>query len=239
MEPSMAARTSRTKASRYSPPERVRELRPSFLTWTSEAEMLHAPAQFWAAGDADLLNSWQQRVSVIGSRKAGDRALGDAGAISAELASRGLIVVSGLAKGIDRAAHTAAMASGGRTIAVIGTPIDKCYPAEHKRLQEEIYRDHLLVSQFPSGRRTYPSDFVTRNKFMALISHATVVVEAGDSSGTLSQASETQRLGRKLFIAKGVLRNKSLAWPEKFLNPKSGEPAIVLEDIDQLLDHLK
>src|SRR5207247_10097113 len=106
----------------------------------------------------------------------------------------GIVVVSGLARGVDTEALSAAIAAGGRVIAVIGTPIDKAYPAENKRLQEQIYSEHLLISQFPPGRRVYQSNFPERNKLMAAISDATVIIEAGETSGTLHQAAAWVRV---------------------------------------------
>ncbi len=126
-------------------------------------------------------------------------------------------------------------AKGGRTIAVIGTPLDKAYPSEHAALQEEIYRDHLLVSQFDSGSRVFPSNFVKRNRTLALLSHATVIIEAGDGSGTLSQAAETVRLGRPLFIAQSVMSNPDLEWPARFI----ANGALVLERMEQVLDAVR
>lgn len=232
-----AMATSRKK---YSPPSDVQQLSLSNV-WDSvqPEEVLRAPPSFWLAGDAGLLELGRLRVAIVGSRDAGELGIRRARRLAAELSELGIVVVSGLAKGIDRAAHDGAMENGGRTIAVIGTPIDKAYPVEHAAIQQAIYTHHCLVSQFAPGSKVYPSNFVERNRFMALISNASVIVEAGDGSGTLSQAAETQRLGRHLFIMKNVLDNKSLSWPSKFLRPKTGRPAIILEHVDQLRDLLK
>jgi len=140
-------------------------------------------------------------------------------------------VVSGLALGVDTEALTAALEARGRTIAVIGTPIDKAYPAENKRLQELIYREHLLISQFPPGKKTYPSNFPERNKLMAAISDATVIVEASDTSGSLHQAAECLKLNRWLFIAKSVLEDRTLQWPSKFTHYPKTRPLNVTGDI--------
>src|SRR4029077_2549969 len=90
------------------------------------------------------------------------------------------------------------------------------YPAENKRLQEQIYRDHLLISPFASGERVFRANFPERNKLMAALSDATAIIEAGDTSGTLHQAAECVRLGRWLFIAKSVMEDSSLKWPANF-----------------------
>lgn len=236
----MASATSqvdgmRARGSRYQPPAEVCELSAAVLGNLNPMEALLAPPKFWAAGDVSLLGPTMKRVAIIGSRDASEDARKRASKLSRQLCEAGVIVVSGLAKGIDRAAHDSAIATGGHTIAIIGTPIDRCYPIEHADLQREIYRRHLLVSQFAAGTRTFPSHFIERNRFMSVVAQATVVVEAGDTSGTLSQAAETQRLGKPLFIMRSVLENKSLTWPAKFLHPKTGRPAHVLEDVSQVL----
>jgi DNA processing protein len=101
-------------------------------------------------------------------------------------------------------------------IAVIGTPIDKAYPAENKRLQERIYREHLLISQFEAGRRVFQGNFPERNKLMAAITDATAIIEAGEASGTLHQAAECVRLRRWLFIPRSVMDDPLLRWPDRF-----------------------
>jgi DNA processing protein len=133
------------------------------------------------------------------------------------LAQRGITVVSGLARGVDAAAHLGALEENGHTVAVIGTPLDRAYPAENASLQEDIYRKHLLLTPFPIGERVYPSNFPKRNRVMAAVSDATVIVEASDTSGTLHQAAECGLLGRWLFIMKSVADNPDLKWPAKFI----------------------
>lgn len=174
---------------------------------------------FWA-GDKTLLEN--PVVSIIGSRKASQEALSRAYKLAKELSHAGIHIMSGLAKGVDFIAHCSAMQNGGKTIAVIGTPLSRAYPAEHSEVQEEIYRKHLLVSQFDGSRRTYPSDFVKRNRTMCALSDASVIVEASDTSGTLHQAEESVRLGRPLFIMRSVVQNPELTWPAKFL----GKPGV-------------
>jgi len=167
------------------------------------------------AGKLDLLR--RPCVSVIGARAVSPEGKARAARIARELAKADIVVVSGLAKGVDQAAHQASIDSGGRTVAVIGTPLDKAYPAENGELQEAIWRDHLLISQFRPGQRTFPSDFPKRNRLMAAITDASIIVEASDTSGTLHQAAECARLGRWLFIMRSVVENPKLTWPKKFI----------------------
>lgn len=185
------------------------------------------------AGDRSLLK--QKCVSVIGARDVSEGGARRAKKIAAQLAHAGVVVTSGLAKGVDISAHRGAMNNSGKTIAVIGTPLEKCYPAEHADIQEEIYTHHLLVSQFAAGTRTFPSDFPKRNRLMAALTDASIIVEATDSSGTLHQAAECIRLKRWLFIMQSVAEDPDLEWPQKFLK----EPTVaVLSSLDDVLERI-
>lgn len=182
------------------------------------------------SGEIDLVD--RPAIAVIGTRNVSEIGRKRATKFARELVQRGVVVVSGLAAGVDAAALLSAMAAGGRVIAVIGTPLDKAYPAENSRLQEEIYRSHLLISQFAPGERTFPSNFPARNRTMAAISDASVIIEASESSGTLHQAAECVRLGRWLGISKSVAEDPRLEWPSKF---RSYERCIVLESTEELV----
>jgi len=174
------------------------------------------------------------RVSIIGSRGASEKGLSEAREISKILIENEVVIVSGLAKGIDTVGHKTAIEYGGRTIAVIGTPLNKVYPKENTELQEELMKNHLVVSQYPIGHSTTPKDFVLRNRTMALISDATVIVEAGESSGSLHQGWETLRIGRPLFICKDVVENSQLEWPEKMIQ----YGAMILDEPTDILENL-
>lgn len=187
----------------------------------------------WLAGDVSLVK--QPCVSIVGAREVSKEGAARARRLAKELAQAGIVTVSGLAKGVDTEALTEAINAGGRVIAVIGTPIDRAYPAENKRLQEKIYRDHLLVSQFAVGKRVFPSNFPERNQLMAAISDATVIVEASDTSGSLHQALECSRLGRWLFIAKSLAENPALTWPQKFLTYPTTRVLNRLSDITDVI----
>lgn len=226
--------------SRYVPPKNISEIsynelfeycgRPVGPT----QEQLFAPRSLgdnvvYYSGDISLL--LRPCVSVIGARSASDEALRRARKIAALLASAGVVVTSGLAKGIDAAAHTGALGENGKTVGVIGTPLERAYPIENAELQETIYRDHLLLSQFAPGSRTFPSDFPKRNRLMAAVTDASVIVEASDTSGTLHQATECIRLGRWLFIMKSVVDSPLLDWPQKFLKEERVAVLSTIEDV--------
>ena len=116
----------------------------------NEVEAKHAPNELFVVGDVEVMRHGP-RVSIVGSRKATAEGLKRAERLARLVAERGGVVVSGLAEGIDTVAHQTAMGSGGRTVGVIGTPLEKSYPSQNAGLQERIAREHLLVSQFPAG----------------------------------------------------------------------------------------
>lgn len=183
----------------------------------NDVERKYAPRQLYVAGDLDLLKRGP-RVSIVGSRTATAEGLARARALSRALVNHGMIVVSGLAAGIDTAAHTAAIEAGGRTVAVLGTSIEDSYPRENEALQAQIIREHLAVSQFAPKTKTQPKNFPLRNRTMALLSDATVIVEASEKSGTRHQGWEALRLGRLLFLMESVATDPSLSWPAQMIH---------------------
>jgi DNA processing protein len=201
----------------------------------NEVEQKNAPEVLYVAGDTGILEEGA-RVSIVGSRQASPEGLRRASRLAGLLAGRGIVVVSGLAEGIDTAAHTAAIKHGGRTIAVLGTPLDQVYPRQNAALQEEIMRDHLAVSQYPVGYPVQRKNFPLRNRTMALISDATVIIEAGNTSGSLSQGWEALRLGRSLFLAKSVTQDPSLKWPAEMIH--YGAEVLSDQTIEELFDSL-
>jgi DNA processing protein len=201
----------------------------------NETEKRRCPRLLFVAGDAGLFSD-HPKVSIVGSRKASSIGIKRAEKISRLLSQNGVVVVSGLAEGIDTAAHTAAIQAGGRTIAVLGTPLDKTYPKSNLELQREIIEHHAAVSQFPIGQPVQPKNFIMRNGTMALIVCASVIVEAGDTSGALSQGWEALRMGRLLFIMDSVFSNKNLKWPNEML--RYGAQVLSDENFESFLDVL-
>lgn len=187
-------------------------------------------ATVYFAGDMTVLRA--PCVSIVGTRQASEAGLLRAGRLARELAAAGVVVVSRLARGIDTAALTSAMMCHGRVAAVIGTPLGKACPAENGPLQERIWREHLLLTPFAEGETVYRSNFPKRNRVMAAVSDATVIVEASDTSGTLHQAAECHRLGRWLFIMRSAAEDRSLTWPASLL----GKPrTAVLERAEDVI----
>lgn len=151
-------------------------------------ERRNSPKLLWYQGHREFLR--ERRVSVVGTRKASEAGLRRAARLATELARADVVVVSGLALGVDAAAHRAAIQAGGRTIAVLGNGIDLCSPKANQELQELIARDHLVLSQFEPGTLPIDRNFPQRNRTMALVSEATVIIEAQERSGTVTQGWE-------------------------------------------------
>lgn len=162
-------------------------------------------------------------IAVVGSRKVSEEGVRRTRKLVKYLVEDGYTIVSGLAEGVDRAAHTAAIQAGGQTIAVIGTPLSHYYPKENKDLQDKIRSDYLLISQVPFKRyldkdyRYNRTFFPERNITMSALTKATIIIEASDTSGTLYQARAALAQGRKLFILDSCFQNPKISWPEKFL----------------------
>lgn len=192
------------------------------------------PAYLFAVGDVSVLN--RRCIAVVGTRNATPQGLAVAAKIATGLAKHGVVVVSGLARGIDGAAHRAALVMGpGNTAAVLGTPVDKVYPAEHRSLQDEIARTGALVSQFPVGLPVSKFNFPERNRVMSGLCEATIVVEAGDTSGAVIQARQCTSQGRSLFLTDIVRKNADLKWPSTYLE-RGARIANSAEDILRQLD---
>lgn len=178
-------------------------------------ETVDAPPYLFYKGDIHLLR--EKSVCVVGSRNASAESLNKTERIVKSLIKRNIVVNAGLAKGIDTATHTAALKYGGKTIAVIGTPINQYYPKENKALQIEIEKKGLVISQFPPCNSIYRWNFPTRNATMSGISLATIIMEAGETSGALKQADYAFKQGRDVLIPLSALNNTLIQWPKKYI----------------------
>lgn len=199
----------------------------------NEFQRRNAPAKLYTSGDIEILRS-TVRVSIVGTRHPTPEGRRRAARLARALVDHSVTVVSGLAEGIDTEAHQTAIRRGGKTIAVLGTPLDYFYPRENEPLQRLIMAEHLALTEFASGHPVRKTNFPRRNRMMALISDASVIIEAGESSGTLHQGWEALRLNRPLFIAKSVVEQADLQWPKEMLD----YGAIVLTNTDELLAEL-
>ena len=167
------------------------------------AEISDPPTCIWPRGDCALLSA--TAVAVIGARAASQEGLIAASEIAFDLARAGIVVVSGLARGIDAAAHRGALDAGGKTIAVLGTGIDRVYPAENERLHEEIASSGLLLTELPPGTPPLEWHFPRRNRIISGLSRAVVVVEARDKSGSLITARLAADQGRDVMAVPGTI----------------------------------
>lgn len=195
-------------------------------------EQRFAPERLWTRGDTTLL-ARHPRVAVVGTRSPSAEGERRARRLVKELVKNGTLIVSGLADGIDTIAHTEAIALHGRTIAVLGTPLDQVFPRTNASLQARIGERDLLVSEFAPGSKVARGNFPRRNRTMALIADATVIVEAGATSGTISQGWEAIRLGRPLFLLRSLV-DAGHSWPREMIH----HGAFVLDEMADLLDVL-
>ena len=170
----------------------------------------------------ELVNS-PRSIAIVGTRNPSSEGLSRTRKLVRSLVADDFTIVSGLAKGVDAEAHKTAIKEGGRTIAVLGTPLSQSYPRENKELQKEIAAHHLLISQVPVKRYEQQPNptanrhfFPERNVTMSALTDATVIIEAGETSGTLVQARAALKQGRALFILDSCFNKPGLQWPHKF-----------------------
>jgi len=172
-------------------------------------------------------------VAIVGSRKPSPKATETAYLISQFLSEHRIVVASGLAEGIDTAAHKATIEAHSQTLAVLGTPLDQVYPQKNCVLQQVIMQKHLAFSQFPIGTPIRPENFLQRNKTLAQLTHASVMVEAQPRSGSLNHASHALKLGYPLFIYRPL--NENQIWVQQMLT----KGATLFEDPDEISRQLK
>lgn len=185
-----------------------------------------APPVLFARGS---LRPNDQAVSVVGSRAASERGLTFARGVASALTAEGVTVVAGLALGIDTEAHVTALAAGGRTVAVIGTGINRVYPAVNARLQDEIATRGLVLSQFWPDAPPQRHTFLMRNATMSGYGLATVVVEAGEQSGARAQARMAVGHGRPVILTDLVVERND--WAKALLGRPGVHVAVSPEDV--------
>ncbi len=165
--------------------------------------IIDPPLALFYEGDLSLLG--KPGLAIVGSRRASPYAVNVAGLLARQLAPLGLTIVSGLALGIDSASHTAALDSGGTTIAVLGTGIDVIYPRPNRPLFRRIAEHGLVVTEFPPGSPPRPEHFPIRNRIISGLSHGTVIVEASSRSGSLITARMAAEQGRDVLAVPGSI----------------------------------
>lgn len=173
---------------------------PGMLT-----EGLTPPPLLFIRGNTQCLQ--QPALAIVGSRHATPQALRIASEFATELAQKGVVIVSGMADGIDTAAHQGALKGSGSTVAVWGTGIDRVYPARNKELAQQISHHGCLISEFPLGTRPLAGNFPRRNRLIAALSQGTLVVEAAVESGSLITARLAGEMGREVMAIPGSIDN--------------------------------
>ena len=189
------------------------------------------PPALWYCGTLDAFRA--PAVAVVGSRAASAVALETAAQLGADLAARGITVVSGLARGVDSAAHRGALRSG-RTVAVLGSGVDHIYPHEHTALAGEISRDGLVLSEYPPGTPPRAFNFPMRNRLISGLSQAVVVIEANEKSGSLITAACALEQGRDVMAVPGNV----LSGRNRGAHALIRDGAKIVECADDILEEL-
>lgn len=195
-------------------------------------EIHDPPPALFVSGDPDRLRQWQ--VALVGSRNPTPAGRETAAGLAAALVRHGLAVTSGLAAGIDAAAHRGALAADGITVAVAGTGLDRVYPARHRRLAGEIAGHGALLSEFPLGTPPLPEHFPRRNRIISGLTLGTVVIEAAVRSGSLITARTALEQGREVFAVPGSIHNPLAHGCHALI--RAG--AKLVEDIHDILEEL-
>ena len=193
------------------------------------------PLVLYCTGDPRWLNE-PGAVGIVGSRKPTEYGLNAAADIGGELAKNGAVIVSGLADGLDSAGHRAAVKNDCPTIAVMGVPIDRTYPAANAALRQQIERKGCVISEYPPySEYVGPNCFLQRNRLIAALSSALLVVEAREKSGTMSTVSHAERYGKPVFAVPGSIYSPDSAGTNRLLHEGRARAACSGADLVQAL----
>ena len=218
---------------------KVEQLRHEVITTDDAAyprllrEIPDPPTALFFRGDPGLLDTLA--IAVVGSRRASPYGISAAHKLARELSAAGLTIVSGLARGIDAAAHEATLRAGGKTIGVLGTGIDIVYPRFHRRLFDDIASHGLLITEFPPGTPPRPIHFPIRNRIISGLCLGTVVVEASARSGSLITARMASEQGREVFAVPGSILSPGCEGVHRLI--QTG--AKLLHDVNDLFEELR
>jgi DNA processing protein len=214
---------------------RVLEAGGAILTPSDEAyperlkEIYDPPAVLWIRGDVEQLA--RPGIAVVGTRHPSTYGVGMAEVLSRDLAARRLVIFSGMARGVDTAAHKGALEARGKTVAVWGTGIDVIYPKENKRLAEQIVEcGGAIVSEYPLGTFPAPQNFPVRNRILSGMSVGVLVIEAGEHSGTRITARLAMEQNRDVYAVPGNVTNKN-AWGPNTLIKQGAKLTATWEDV--------
>ncbi|GAA1525761.1 DNA processing protein [Microbacterium ginsengiterrae] len=214
----------------------ARLLLPGDTDWPESLDDLaaHAPIVLWVRGDLSAVTA-DARVSIVGARAAtayGDSVAAD---LAGDLAATGTVVVSGGAYGIDGSAHRAAIGVDGRTVAFLAGGVDRAYPAGHQQLFERIMASGAVISEMPCGAAPTKFRFLSRNRLIAALGAATVVVEAGWRSGSLNTAGHASSLGRPLGAVPGPVTSAASAGCHRLLREYDAQCVTSASEVRELM----
>jgi len=208
------------------------------IPWTDAAypaaltTIADPPPMLWARGRVESLS--RPAVAIVGSRAGSPYALSVAEQLAVDLASAGLVVVSGLARGVDSAAHRGALTGGGATVAILGSGVDVVYPREHAGLVRQIEQDGAVVSELVPGTPPQQQFFPRRNRIISGLSRAVVVIEAGEKSGSLITARCALEQGRDVLAVPGNV----LSGRNRGAHALLRDGARIVESADDVLEEL-
>lgn len=237
LTPEQAARTKHSLTTASADP-RVIALRESVITRVDAGyprmlrEIVDAPPVLHFRGDLTILS--RPMLAVVGSRRASPYAVNAAVHVARSLAEMGFTIVSGLAVGVDTAAHEAALEAGGKTVAVLGNGIDLVYPRSNARLFRRIATEGLILTEFPPGAPPLKAHFPIRNRIISGLSHGVVIVEAGPRSGSLITARMALEQNREVFCIPGSIFSAGSEGPHRLV--QTG--AKLVHDVHDILDEL-
>ncbi len=198
--------------------ERLEQLGANVITIEDEdyppllREIYDPPIALYVRGDLKRACD-RPCLAIVGSRRCSSYGVNAAQSLSRDLAANGLTIVSGLARGIDAAAHRGALEAGGLTIAVVGTGLEKTYPKEHKKLEDEIVASGAVISEFPLGTPPLPKNFPYRNRILSGLCVGVMVVEAAEHSGSLITARLAYEQGREVSAVPGNITSQTSFGP--------------------------
>src|SRR6202521_583190 len=211
------------------------------LNWTepeypqSLLQIYDPPVMLYVGGDPQILNL--PSISIVGTRKPTLYGMQMAERLGRDLAVRGLVIVSGMARGIDAIGHQGAMAANGRAIGILGTGIDICYPKENKKLYEKVLERGAIVGEFPLGTHPAPENFPVRNRIVAGMPLGVIVVEGAQYSGSLITARLAMEFGREVFGVPGNVTQPVSFAPNQLIK-QGAKLATCAEDvIEELSRH--
>lgn len=208
---------------------KIRYISSDMREFPDKLRILSEPVEgIYVKGNTDLL--YKKSIAIVGSRRCSEYGKRVAMKIAAAASSNGLCVVSGMAIGIDNFAHRGALNEGGDTLAVLGTGPDICYPRQHRELYEEICDKGLIVSEYPKGTEAMPYRFPQRNRIIAGLSDAVVVVEARSGSGSLITAEYADSQSKPVFAVPGNITSQYSLGTNRLIT-EGAQAVAVVDDI--------